>query len=229
VAPYHKKGVYANREDLYKPIPSFRDKEIFDQLAKKVIADRKVLLDYNRLYTLWQAIQNTAHMGHVIAEVGSYRGGSAYFLASAAKEVTGCEVTMHIFDTFEGHPSRIDPVHDSCQEAGMFNKTSHEQVKEYLAPFSLLKIHKGEFSQIVKDIESLTYGLVHIDVDIYRSTLDCLEYFWPKMATNGIIVVDDFGANTCTGVQEAIEQFLKQNNALHIWYMHTEQITLVKV
>ena len=36
--------------------------------------------------------------------------------------------------------------------------------------------------------------ICHIDVDLYRPTLDSLEYFFPRMAAGGVIINDDYAS-----------------------------------
>ena len=38
------------------------------------------------------------------------------------------------------------------------------------------------------------WSYVHIDVDLYRPTLDSLEYFFPRLAAGGVIINDDYAS-----------------------------------
>lgn len=233
IARYNPKYIYVHKNRLWKSIPlrfdfDIQDEESFYDIAKSVVESGRTLLKYDRLYVLWQAARNIYHMQLAAAEVGSFRGGSAYFIASALKALASQELPVHVFDTFEGHPqkthSKFDPVH----KPGFFSDVDYEAVKAYLSPFAQLKIHKGEFFETAKTLEDMTFGLVHIDVDIYRSTLDCLEYFGPRLASGGVIVVDDYGAPSCPGVERAIEEYLRGEKKFFIWCMNTKQVVLVK-
>ena len=52
------------------------------------------------------------------------------------------------------------------------------------------------------------YFLVHVDVDLYQSTKDCLEFFYPRMVIGGIIMIDDYPY--LNGVKIAVNEFKKQ-------------------
>lgn len=114
----------------------FRPDPGFFELADAVVRPNRTRLGYDCLYGLWQAVRNVADVPGVAAEIGSFRGGSAYFIASAFVAVTGGEVPMRVFDTFEGHPAEAITEHDSFHSAGQFSTTGHEDVRAYLAPFS---------------------------------------------------------------------------------------------
>jgi macrocin-O-methyltransferase TylF-like protien len=206
----------------------FRPGAAFFALADRVVTTRRTLLGYDRLYVFWQAVRNVVRVPGSAAEIGSYRGGSAYFIASAFVSMTGEEVPLHVFDTFAGHPEQAITDHDQFQTAGQFGGTSVESVREYLSGFRRLQIHQGDVLQTLPDLEDDAYRLVHIDTDLYRPTRACLEYFTSRMSTHGVIVVDDYGSQKCPGVPNAVREHLARSNEFDVWDMGTEQLMLVK-
>jgi O-methyltransferase len=48
--------------------------------------------------------------------------------------------------------------------------------------------------------------LVHIDADLYQSTIDALEYFYPKLNNTGAIIIHDYNHNW-DGVRKAVKEF----------------------
>src|SRR2546430_11261444 len=46
----------------------------------------------------------------------------------------------------------------------------------------------------------------HIDVDLYTSTLACLEFFYPRLVPGGILLSHDY--SLLTGVKAAFTEFL---------------------
>jgi O-methyltransferase len=49
-------------------------------------------------------------------------------------------------------------------------------------------------------------ALLRLDSDWYESTRECLEYLYPKVAKNGVIVIDDYGS--WKGCRRAGDEFL---------------------
>jgi hypothetical protein len=207
---------------------AFRPDEQFFQLADPVVTTRRTLLGYDRLYVFWQAIGNVQGLPGAVAEIGSYRGGSAYFLASSFLAVTGKEATIHVFDTFEGHPAIQITERDNFHKPGQFSDTSYEDVRDYLSPFASLQVHKGDVSLSLPRLEETSYRLVHIDTDLYRPTLECLEYFTPRLVPGGVVVLDDYASAKCSGVAEAVVEYLATSDDYQVWDMRTEQLMLVK-
>lgn len=205
------------------------DDEAFDEVATAAIEGGRTLLRYDRLYVLWQAVQNAGGQGLAAAEVGAYRGGSSWFIALAHRRIHNADVRLRVFDTFEGHPlggprEDIEPEH----VVGMFSDTSVEAVEQYLRKFPSVVLHAGEFPDSLRNVPDERYGMVHLDVDTYTATRAALEYFLPRLAPSGVIVLDDYNAPACPGVRRAVSEVLGDRHDVGLWHPMTEQLVLVR-
>jgi O-methyltransferase len=207
-----------------------REIEGFRELAKKVIADKRTLLHYDRLYMLYQAIWNVRHLAdeHVgMAEVGVYRGGGSYFIAAVADALFQVRPKICVFDTFEGHPDDISDDDDS-HWPGKFGDTSFAEVKEYLSVFPNVVVHRGRFQDRCSEIAAEQFCFVHVDVDIYSATRDCLDFFSDRLLIGGVMIVDDYGFTTCEGSKQAVDNFIAQRRNFMKFYLETGQSLLVR-
>ncbi len=175
------------------------DAEFEDELAR--IAGR-TLVDPARAFILRQCARQTEAVPGQAAEVGVYRGGTARLLAGALKP--GGRI-LHLFDTFAGMP-RTDAGKDVHRE-GDFADTSLESVRGFLLGFPAVEFHAGFFPETARGLENERFSFVHLDVDIHRSIRDGLEFFYPRLAAGGMIVVDDYGVTSCPGVKTAADAF----------------------
>lgn len=143
-----------------------------------------------------------------MAEVGTYNGGSAKIIC----EVKG-DTPLHLFDTFEGLPDvEQTDVWSGFGTAGRF------EVGEYSAPLQTALNHlkdyqnvffyKGIFPATATPVEGKTFSFVHLDVDTYKSTLSCLEFFYPRMKRCGIILSHDY--LNAAGVTKAFDEFFEK-------------------
>ncbi len=183
------------------PIPLWDTDARFIQIMEQITYS---LVDRVRCYMLYQFALQAARLGGDVAEVGVYRGGTARLLAVALE---GSGQTIHLFDTFEGMPS-TDPGRDAHRK-GDFSDTSLESVKRNLEGCRNVAFYPGIFPATSSPVADLRFSLAHIDVDIYRSVIDCCEFFLPRMIQGGVIVFDDYGFESCPGAKEAVDEFFR--------------------
>lgn len=151
---------------------------------------------------LFMAVKATAKVVGDIAEVGVYKGGSAKLICEAKGNKT-----LHLFDTFEGLPDLCE-VDDPRQfQKGQY-LGSFENVKTYLKPYSNVCIYKGLFPSTAEPIKNKRFSLVNLDVDLYESTLSCLEFFYTRMNKGGVIISHDY--SDAPGVRKAFDEFFEE-------------------
>lgn len=148
-----------------------------------------------------------------MAEFGVYKGGITRMLLDKGNLV-------YAFDTFEGIRKSykiIDEHEDGDYDA------SGSNVEEYIndaimikgtIPYSLNKFrhHQG-------------YSFCHIDLDVYRPTHQALYHAYENLLPGGIIIVDDYGMETCKGVKTAVDEFILGNKI----YLPTGQMVIQKL
>ena len=42
---------------------------------------------------------------------------------------------------------------------------------------------------------------------IYKSTKDCLEFYYPRLSPGGVILCDDYNSRTWPGVKKAVDEY----------------------
>jgi len=204
---------------LLKQKPVWEEDDCFSRLMK-VIDFTPVTIP--RCYFLYQATQQTASLPGNIAEVGVYRGGTARILTETSQLHSK---TVHLFDTFEGMPE-VDASRD-IHRKGDFSDTSVESVKKQLGKLSNYVTHKGIFPETAAPVENEVFSLVHIDVDIYKSVLDCCQFFYHRVTESGLMVFDDYGSETCPGAKLAVDEFFRDKPESPM-YLPTGQCLVVK-
>jgi len=202
--------------------------EAFLDSAEPLVKSRRTMLGYDRLYTLWQAARNAAPLGLPVVEVGSFRGGSAALLAEALRSVPGGPREVHVVDTFEGHIDATFSAHDSEDHRGKFRDTNYEDVRAFLAVYPGVQVHQGDASAVIAGWPERRYALVHLDVDLYGPTLDCLDYFGPRLTPGGVFVMDDYESPTCPGVSVAVQEYIARVPGFQTWRLQDEQMLLIK-
>lgn len=84
---------------------------------------------------------------------------------------------------------------------------SLENVTSYLKEYNKVYIYKGLFPATSDPIKDKKFSFVHLDVDTYMSTSNCLKFFYPRMERGGIIISHDY--INSEGVRNAFDEFFK--------------------
>ena len=175
----------------------------FDSIIDKI--NGITLVSPDRCKVLYDTMAAVNDIGGSIAELGVYKGGTAYILASMSPNKT-----VHLFDTYEGIPNIVtdkDGIYH--HEEGDFGDTSLESVKMFLKDFSNIEYHKGIFPSIADAVINDKFSLVHIDCDVYTGVIDSLEFFYHRLSTGGAMIFDDYEWRRCPGVALALSEFLE--------------------
>ena len=167
------------------------------QSFNRVRSGRPLLLNPGEACQLISALDATRRLPGDIAEVGVAYGASARLLAEHAGGRT-----VHLFDTFEGLP--LPDASDSAKfQRGDF-RCDLENVRQYLHGLPVT-FHKGLFPASADAVRDTRFSFVHLDVDLYQSTLDSLGFFYPRMSPGAILISHDY--LSATGVDQAFAEF----------------------
>lgn len=138
------------------------------------------------------------------AEVGVYQGGSLDRLARAVAN----RRPLWGFDTFEGMPATSDP--RDGHRAGDFADTSFVALQAYFSPQENVRLVQGRFPESAQRVAAeRQFAFVHVDCDLYASVRDCCEFFYPRLARGGgVMLFDDYAFPMCQGARAAVDEFV---------------------
>ena len=144
-----------------------------------------------------------------IWECGVYKGGSAKLLHDRQPKRV-----LRLFDTF-GSGIPVATEEDNHHKVGDFaiSETEFNAIVTHFASSENVFIYKGVipevFHEYSEELDKCKIAFLHIDLDQYKSYLDTLDYCIGRMADGGIVVFDDYGAGTCKGATQAVDEFIK--------------------
>ena len=169
-------------------------------------ARKSTLVDIWRSYELWNLVDQVKKVDGAIVEVGVWRGGTGAMMARRAEQL-GIKDTIYLCDTWEGVVKTGE--HDPYYHDGKHDDTSREIVQKLVDEQGLtnVKLLKGVFPDETADqVSDKKLRLVHIDVDIYQSGADVLDWAWPKLSSGGVVVFDDFGCPGTPGITDLVNE-----------------------
>lgn len=143
-----------------------------------------------------------------IIEFGSYRGGTALFLASLLASMAP-QAYVYALDTFEGMPPTDDRL--DLHGRGDFSDTSASALRDRAAALGLcnLIVVPGLFQDTFSTLDT-TFGLAHIDCDLIDGVRYAQRAVWPQMAAGGYVVFDDSNTPSCLGATQAVEEMIME-------------------
>jgi O-methyltransferase len=207
---------------LYRPLFSPWWSDAFQKYYS--VAAPRTLVTPDRCYVLFTLLQQALALDGDIVECGVYRGGTAAMLAKVIVE-SGSSRKLYLFDTFGGMPE-TDSQRD-LHVKGDFSDTSLEAVQRFVNQPKTVVFRKGFIPETFVGLEAHQFSFAHIDVDIYRSIIDSLEFIWPRLLSGGFIVFDDYGFPSCPGARQAVDQFFA-GTKMHPLCLSTGQAVVFK-
>lgn len=185
-------------------------------------------LPKKRLDSLLSVAKRSSDLSGQMAELGVAYG---YVCEELAKSYT--DKTVYAFDTFEGFSLLPDSYFNASPNFDVkiykerFERTTEwdknwgsefpwEKILENLNRYSNIVVKKGLFPDTAVGLNE-SFCFVHLDVDIYKSTLLGLEYFYERLVPGGSIVIDDyFEEHRYPGVKDAVDECRKKFDIKHV-------------
>lgn len=178
------------------------------------------LVDKRKLYELWSLSRQLKTIRGNYMEVGVWRGGSGVLLGKTLQE-HGAGEKIYLCDTYEGMPFTTD-AHDNFYKGGELADTSEQLVQNLANNLGLdnVVLLKGIFPRDTanKVPENAAFKLIHVDVDIYSSAKETVEWGWNRMPSGGMVVFDDYGYSATEGVTRFVNEFMeKRTDAIFVF------------
>jgi hypothetical protein len=162
-----------------------------------------------------------------VVECGVWRGGSMMAVARTLLQEGDTERHLHLFDTFEGmtDPTEHDVSIDGTTAAEMMRGAprsgdrgsvwcvaSEEVVRSAICatkyPEERIHLVKGRVEETVPGLAPARIALLRLDTDWYESTRHEMESLFPRLASGGVLLIDDYGH--WKGARKAVDEYLRR-------------------
>lgn len=164
--------------------------------------------DLPRYYFLWLVLDRIVKEGLKgdIAELGVYKGNTAFLLAEIARRTGG---TCYLLDTFEGFSGGDLSGVDADKRRGVqFGDTSLNAVRSLVGEEGV-RFVAGHFPETAAQIpDDARFSLVHLDCDLYAPFAAALRFFYPRLVAGGFLIMHDYSSLIWDGVAQAVDEFL---------------------
>jgi O-methyltransferase len=181
-----------------------------------------------RIWALRNAVRYVHRNGieGAIVECGVWKGGSMMAVARTLLELGTSDRALYLFDTFEGMspPTEEDRIYTGAQASQLLEGRDREERIWGYAPldgvrdavlsvgYDPAKVHfvKGMVEETVPTEAPERIALLRLDTDWYESTLHELVHLYPRLASGGVLIIDDYGH--WQGARKAVDEYLAEHD-----------------
>jgi O-methyltransferase len=189
--------IYSNTSEQKENIATLLKIKGRQDILRAVFLSHNTLQLKHEAFNILMLTKASTKLSGDLAEVGVFKGGSAQIIC----EAKGKRI-LYLFDGFdEGFPGTEDVHIKGSMPVKM------EEVKNRLKQYPNVYFYRGAFQDNCQVIAEKKFSFVHLDVDTYYSTRDCLNFFVPRMSKGGIILIHDYSNSRCPGVKKATDEF----------------------
>ncbi len=161
-----------------------------------------------RMYSLYKSIEfvEKNNIEGDIVECGVWQGGSIMLCALSLIEFGNTSRKIYLYDTFEGMPKPADESNIDLKGRKAIEIYKKSDVNAYSAlettmknvystnyPTENIKFIKGMVEETIPRVISDKIAILRLDTDWFESTYHELLFLFPKLSTNGILIIDDYG------------------------------------
>ncbi len=135
-----------------------------------------------------------------LIEAGAWRGGATIYMRAVLEANGDTERVVWVADSFEGLPPP-DPERYPADEGLDLSEVdalavSLEEVQRNFERYGLLdervRFLKGWFKDTLPGAPIEQLAVLRVDADLYESTMDALVPLYPKLASGGYAIIDDY-------------------------------------
>ena len=178
-----------------------------------------------RMYSLYQSIEYIIanNIPGDFVECGVWKGGSTMLIALTLLKHHISNRPIYLYDTFKGmtEPTKEDirisdnsPAHHTWRHqqhadhndyayASLAEVKQNMQLTHY--PDSYLVYVEGLVEHPLPASSPQQISLLRLDTDWYKSTYHELVHLYPRLVTNGVLILDDYGH--FAGARQAVNEY----------------------
>lgn len=209
--------------------PDYPEDFSADEIATYEMAEPYTMTSQERVISLVRAVEYIvrADIPGDIVECGVWRGGSMMAVIATLQRL-GAARMLRLYDTFEGMtaPTERDYTSrdrrsasgilrsESIEESATWAYASLDLVKRNIGatgyPSRLVDYVRGPVEDTLPGEAPEQIALLRLDTDWYESTRHELVHLYPRLASGGVLIIDDYGH--WNGAREAVDEYVAENS-----------------
>lgn len=214
----------------YQIVKDNFDEKYADMLDLYPLCKPYTMTSTERMHALYKAVEYVVknNIPGDFVECGVWKGGSSMLIAQTLLKFGVRDRHIWMYDTYEGMSAPTQDDQDVAgtsaelllQKASKQDQTSVwcysslDEVKANLQrtgyPESLIHFVKGKVEDTIPEhIPPGHIALLRLDTDWYESTKHEMHHLFPKLISQGVLIIDDYGH--WVGAKKAVDEYLHQH------------------
>jgi len=180
------------------------------KLCKELGGD--LLKDYDiqwRMYMLCCAAHHATKLEGDFIDCGVYTGFCTRAIIDFV-QFEKLDKKYFLMDTFEGLDARYSNEYEMQRNDKLgYGKAGnlYEKVKQTFSEFKNVELIKGPIPETLPLAKTNKISFLSIDMNTEGPEIAAMEYFWPKLVSGAMIVLDDYGYPGCENQKAAHDKF----------------------
>lgn len=176
------------------------------------------MIGVKRLDNLQFCIESTLQEGVEgdLIETGVWRGGACIFMHAVLTAYGITDRKVIAADSFEGLPEPDNIKYPADQGDRFYTEAylavSQKDVENNFKKYGQLDDQvvflKGWFKDTLPNAPIERLSILRLDGDMYGSTIEALEYLYPKLSKGGFCIIDDYALEGC---HKAVDDYRAQH------------------
>lgn len=180
-----------------------------------------------RAHTACWAATHALNLDGDFIECGTNKGFLAKIIIDYI-DLDGKGKDFFLLDTYEGFDEKyLNPIELANGKRSGGYDYCYDFVLEYFSQHPCVKIIKGSIPETLSLVGSRQVAFIHIDLNCVIPEIASINFFWDKLVTGGVVLLDDYGHAGHEQQQLAFDSFAKEKNTM-VLSLPTGQGLLIK-
>lgn len=194
--------------------------------AKETGEWRGAELHWRVFVEIWAAVHGSKLEGDFV-HCGVERGSTARVVIEYV-DFKNLPKRFYLLDTFCGLvEDQISAEERAHGISRLVYDECYEEVTRTFAPFPNVEIIRGKIPDTLSQVPSESVAYLSIDMNCAKPEIAAAEFFWPRMSSGAVMVLDDYGWKMCIEQKKAFDEFADRHDVM-ILPLPTGQGLIVK-
>lgn len=168
-----------------------------------------------RAYIACWAADHVKHMVGDFVECGVNRGGLARTICEYV-DIESSERRFYLLDTYDGldeaRLSDSGPEREFTRTMGGYYGECYDDVVETFKAFGGVRIVRGSVPDTLDQVDTDTVAFLSIDMNNVAPEIAAADFFWDKLVSGGVILLDDYGWEQHIQQKHAFDEFASRRD-----------------